>query len=92
MLHLLGSNDNRHHGDGKAASNWVTQEVLRVLKDRELPIEDFPVAAETLAGMLGAIKAGELPGARAKDVFQLMLSDGVDVPTAIGQPMSVDGP
>ncbi len=71
--------------DGKLASNWVTQHVLRELKDRDLLIEAFPIPAEQLAKMIGAIQSGDLPGARAKDVFQLMLSEQLDTASAISK-------
>src|SRR5690606_18746905 len=35
-------------GDGKLAANWVTQDVLRELKERKLAIEQFPVGAPVL--------------------------------------------
>src|SRR4051812_22929251 len=35
--------------DGKAAANWVTQDVLRLLKERELTIDQSPVTSVALA-------------------------------------------
>jgi aspartyl-tRNA(Asn)/glutamyl-tRNA(Gln) amidotransferase subunit B len=70
-------------GDAKAASNWVTQDVLRVLKERNTSIEQFPVASAALAELIGKIKTGGLPTARARDVFQTMVDAGVDVDTAL---------
>jgi len=63
-------------GDGKRASNWVQQDVLRTLNEREIEIEDFAVSAHNLAGLLKAIQGGELDGSRAKDVFDEMLASG----------------
>jgi aspartyl-tRNA(Asn)/glutamyl-tRNA(Gln) amidotransferase subunit B len=65
--------------DGKAASNWVTQDVLRVLKERDISIDQLPVSSAALAELIGRIKSGQLPSPRARDVFQAMLDDGVDV-------------
>ena len=70
-------------GDAKAASNWVTQDVLRVLKERNISIEQLPVASAALAELIGNIKTGGLPTARARDVFQTMVDAGVDVDTAL---------
>jgi len=70
-------------GDAKAACNWVTQEVLRVLKEQEISMDEFPITADQLAGVIIAIKSNELPGARAKNVFQLLLAEGIDVQAAI---------
>jgi aspartyl-tRNA(Asn)/glutamyl-tRNA(Gln) amidotransferase subunit B len=63
-------------GDGKRAANWVTQDVLRVLNERSLSIEQFPVPVAGLAELLSAIAAGEIDTTRAKDVFNRMLDTG----------------
>ena len=66
-------------GDAKRAGNWVQQEVLRVLKERNLEIADFPVTAMSLSDLLLRIDRGELTNTRAKDVFQQMLEHGESV-------------
>jgi len=63
-------------GDGKRASNWVQQDVLRTLNEREIGIEDFSVSADNLAGLIKAIQDGELDGSRARDIFEEMLASG----------------
>jgi aspartyl-tRNA(Asn)/glutamyl-tRNA(Gln) amidotransferase subunit B len=73
--------------DGKAAANWITQDVLRVLKERNLSFGELPVSASTIAEMIARIKSGELPAARARDVFQAIVDTGVEV----GQAMSTLG-
>jgi aspartyl-tRNA(Asn)/glutamyl-tRNA(Gln) amidotransferase subunit B len=70
-------------GDGKQAANWVTQEVLRLMNERELAIQDFPVPALALAELLAAIKKGDVPGPRAKEVFACMFETGC----VVGQAM-----
>ncbi|PQO43424.1 Asp-tRNA(Asn)/Glu-tRNA(Gln) amidotransferase subunit GatB [Blastopirellula marina] len=60
-------------GDGKLASNWVQQEVLRIQKERGLEIEAFPIKVERLAGLVKAVAGKEIDGTRAKDVFAEML-------------------
>ena len=67
--------------DGKRASNWVTQEVLRVQNERGLSIEQFPISAPALAELIKAIVAGEIDTTRAKDVFNQMLDTGRDART-----------
>jgi aspartyl-tRNA(Asn)/glutamyl-tRNA(Gln) amidotransferase subunit B len=69
--------------DAKAASNWVTQDVLRVLRERSTTIERLPVASAALVELIGKIKSGELPTARAREVFQAMVDSGVDVAAAM---------
>jgi aspartyl-tRNA(Asn)/glutamyl-tRNA(Gln) amidotransferase subunit B len=70
-------------GDGKQAANWVTQEVLRLMNEREIDIQSFPVAATALAELLAAIKQGNVPGPRAKEVFTCMFETGCAVAQAL---------
>jgi len=69
--------------DGKAASNWVTQDVLRVLKERKLAIEQLPISSASLAELMTHVKSGKLPGSRAREVFQAMVETAVDVNQAM---------
>ena len=46
-------------GDAKQAANWVTQDVLREMKDRQLAIEAFPIAADVLGILLKKIASGK---------------------------------
>jgi len=70
-------------GDYKATCNWVSQEVLRILKEQEITIDQFTVSATQLAALISAVGDGKLPKSRSKDAFDLMLSDGIDVAAAI---------
>ena len=70
-------------GDAKAAANWVTQDVLRTLKERNIGIGALPVPSMALADLINKIKAGDMPGPRAREVFQAMLDRGVDAATAM---------
>lgn len=63
-------------GDGKKASNWVQQEVLRVLNERGGTIGDFPVTSLALAELVKAVNAGEIDISRAKEVFNDMVATG----------------
>ncbi len=60
-------------GDNKLASNWVMVEVLRALKERGIPITEFPVAPELLARLLRMLRAGKVSGSAAKEVFDEMV-------------------
>jgi aspartyl-tRNA(Asn)/glutamyl-tRNA(Gln) amidotransferase subunit B len=66
----------RHGGDAKAASNWVTNQVLQVLHERKLAISEFPVAAEALGELLAEVQATGLNAQRAREVYAAMLADG----------------
>ncbi len=62
--------------DGKAASNWTTQDVMRTLNEQHLPVEQFALRPPALAELIGKIKAGEIDTSRAREVFIEMVSSG----------------
>ncbi len=70
-------------GDGKAAANWVTQDILRLMKERGLAIEAVPVGSAALADLIKKVKAGDVLSARAREVFQAMAGSGIDAATAM---------
>jgi aspartyl-tRNA(Asn)/glutamyl-tRNA(Gln) amidotransferase subunit B len=63
-------------GDGKRASNFVQQEVLRIINDQGGSIETFPVRPPALAELVKAIASGDIDITRAKDVFNEMVASG----------------
>jgi len=65
-------------GDGKQAANWVTQDVLRELNDRGIAIQEFPVAAEVLAALLGRVNDRQLTIKSAREVFTALMSEADD--------------
>jgi aspartyl-tRNA(Asn)/glutamyl-tRNA(Gln) amidotransferase subunit B len=70
-------------GDGKAAANWVTQDVLRLVKERGLAIEQIQVSGAALADLIKKVKSGEVPSPRAREVFQVMADRGMDATAAM---------
>ena len=68
--------------NGKMASNWVGQEVMRYLNEHNVTIEDYPIGTEKLAELLSRISAGEVDQTRAKEVLAEMLASGSDVQAA----------
>lgn len=70
-------------GDAKAAANWVTQDVLRALKDRDITIDALPVGSAALTDLIRKAQAGEIPGPRAREVFQAMVNQRVDAAGAM---------
>jgi len=66
-------------GDGKAAANWVQQDVLRWLNEQQATIDRYPVSAEQLAELLARVGRGKLPAARARDVLAAMVDQGGDL-------------
>jgi aspartyl-tRNA(Asn)/glutamyl-tRNA(Gln) amidotransferase subunit B len=60
-------------GDGKLAANWMRNDVLRMLKESETTIDEFPLSADALAELLSKIKAGELDTSRGRQVLAAMV-------------------
>ena len=56
-------------GDPKLAANWVTGALAAALNKADLEIEQSPVTAEGLAGLLARIKDNTISGKIAKQVF-----------------------
>ena len=71
--------------DAKLAANWVTQHVLREMNARETSLDNLALPAERLAGLIQKIKAGDLPSARSREVFDLLLSEGLDTEAAMAK-------
>jgi aspartyl-tRNA(Asn)/glutamyl-tRNA(Gln) amidotransferase subunit B len=63
-------------GDGRMASNWIQQDVLREMNERGLTIEQFPVRPPAFAALLAKVKAGDLDTSRAREVFVEMINTG----------------
>jgi aspartyl-tRNA(Asn)/glutamyl-tRNA(Gln) amidotransferase subunit B len=70
-------------GDGKTTSNWLQQDVLRLMSERGLTIEAFPISAAALAELLKRVQAGELTTSRGREVFQRMFETNEDVAAAM---------
>jgi len=68
--------------DPKAAANWVTGDLFGALNKKGLGIEDSPVSAAQLGGLIDLIADGTISGRIAKDVFAEMVETGAD-PAAI---------
>lgn len=64
--------------DGKQAANWVINELLGALNRSGGAIEASPVSAAQLGDILDLQKEGTISGKIAKDVFEIMLSEGGD--------------
>lgn len=67
------------------AANWMTQDVLRELNEREIAINVFPIAAETLAEVLSAVDAERLSNAGARTVFALLMNEPGAARSRVGE-------
>ncbi|MBM3548457.1 MAG: Asp-tRNA(Asn)/Glu-tRNA(Gln) amidotransferase subunit GatB [Alphaproteobacteria bacterium] len=64
--------------DAKLASNWVTTELFGVLNRTNKAIQDSPVSAKALGGLIDLISDGTISGRIAKEVFEAMVETGKD--------------
>jgi len=65
-------------GDGKLAANWVINELFGRLKKEDHSIEDSPVSPAQLAGIVRLIKSDAISGKIAKDLFEIVYTEGGD--------------
>ncbi|MCR8546356.1 Asp-tRNA(Asn)/Glu-tRNA(Gln) amidotransferase subunit GatB [Salipiger sp. P9] len=65
-------------GDGKLAANWVINELFGRLKKEDHVIEDSPVTPAQLAGIIRLIKSDAISGKIAKDLFEIVYTEGGD--------------
>ena len=64
--------------DGKQAANWVINELFGRLNKQGLSIADSPVSTQQLGGVLDLIGSGQISGKMAKDLFEIIWTDGGD--------------
>lgn len=64
--------------DGKAAANWVINELFGRLNKEGKDIENTPVSAGQLGAIVDLIGAGTISGKIAKDIFEIVWTEGGD--------------
>ncbi len=64
--------------DGKLAANWVINELFGRLKADEKDITDCPLTPAQLGGIIDLIKADTISGKIAKDLFEIVYTEGGD--------------
>ena len=72
-------------GDGKTASNWLQQDVLRHLNETGTTIQAFAVSAEQLATLISAVRSQSLTTSRGREVFAHIIGNGGTVAQAMQQ-------
>ena len=68
--------------DGKVAANWIINELFGRLNKQGLDIANSPLSAAQLGGIIDLITSNAISGKIAKDVFEIVWSEGGD-PTEI---------
>jgi aspartyl-tRNA(Asn)/glutamyl-tRNA(Gln) amidotransferase subunit B len=64
--------------DGKLAANWVINELFGRLNKEGRDITGSPVSAAQLAAIIGLIGEGTISGKIAKDLFEIVWTEGGD--------------
>jgi aspartyl-tRNA(Asn)/glutamyl-tRNA(Gln) amidotransferase subunit B len=72
----------RISGDARSTTNWVTGDLMGLLKAADKDISRSPVSPEHLGELVSLINKGELSGKLAKEILPKMLETG-DSPSAI---------
>jgi aspartyl-tRNA(Asn)/glutamyl-tRNA(Gln) amidotransferase subunit B len=70
-------------GDGKAAANWIQQDVLRWLGEQQLDIAKYPVTAKSLAELIGKVRGGAFETSRGREVLGVMVAERKSLADAI---------
>jgi aspartyl-tRNA(Asn)/glutamyl-tRNA(Gln) amidotransferase subunit B len=71
--------------DGKTAANWVINELSGRLNKEGLDIAQSPVSAGQLGGIIDLIASGAISGKIAKDVFEIVWTEGGDPAAIVAQ-------
>ncbi|MFL5251814.1 MAG: Asp-tRNA(Asn)/Glu-tRNA(Gln) amidotransferase subunit GatB [Rhodopila sp.] len=71
--------------DPKIAANWVTGDFFAALNRLGRSIEDPPVTAAALGGLLDLMADNTINGRIAKDVFEAMVETGKDAATIVDE-------
>lgn len=64
--------------DGKQAANWVINELFGRLNKEGHSISESPIAPVQLGGLLDLLARNEISGKIAKDVFEILWTEGGD--------------
>jgi aspartyl-tRNA(Asn)/glutamyl-tRNA(Gln) amidotransferase subunit B len=55
--------------DGRAAANWILNDLFGLQRDRGLPPDELPLTTDQLREMIAAVKAGDLSARAAKELL-----------------------
>ena len=71
--------------DAKLAANWVINELLGALNKEGKSLDETPVTAEQLGGLIALISDNTISGKIAKDVFAEMMATGKDAASIVAE-------
>ncbi|QDT30860.1 Asp-tRNA(Asn)/Glu-tRNA(Gln) amidotransferase subunit GatB [Thalassoglobus polymorphus] len=61
--------------DGKQAANWVTQDILREMKERSFEISEFPIHSELLGTIIQRVVDKKITNKSGREVLGVLLED-----------------
>jgi aspartyl-tRNA(Asn)/glutamyl-tRNA(Gln) amidotransferase subunit B len=65
-------------GAPKAVANWITRDLLRELKERELELQEVALTPAMLASLIHLVEAGRLTTRNAAQLFPDLVAEGGD--------------
>ncbi len=63
-------------GEFKLASNWVTQDILRSVKEKKQTLAEFPVTPAALADLINRVQRRDLNTNQGREVLARMIETG----------------
>ena len=72
----------KHSKSYKLLANWVNVDVAGYLNKNNLTIEEFPLSAEKLAGLVNMVDKNEVSSNQAREIFAKMLEQNIDAEKA----------
>ena len=69
--------------DGKLAANWVINELFGRLNKEGKSVENSPISAAQIGGIVDLISAATISGKIAKDVFEIVWTEGGEPATIV---------
>jgi aspartyl-tRNA(Asn)/glutamyl-tRNA(Gln) amidotransferase subunit B len=70
-------------GDVKAASNWVTNQVLQTLNERKVTVREFSLSPSALAGLIRLARQTGLNAQRSREAYARMFQADVSAEEAV---------
>ena len=80
-----------HNARAKVASNWVLNDVVRLLKDNDVAVQDSPLSSAALANLLDLLDKQRITGKQAKEILDEAFASG-EMPEAIVEKKGIKPP
>ncbi|NLJ90189.1 MAG: Asp-tRNA(Asn)/Glu-tRNA(Gln) amidotransferase subunit GatB [Clostridiales bacterium] len=62
----------------KEVSNWIMIETMRLMRDRQVQVENITFSPENLARLIELVEAGKINRTIAKEIFELIFDEDID--------------